>query len=217
MKPPFSYSNLSLYAACAQRHYFERVLAIKPLEQSTSPAAERGVLLHKMCEDYTNNLIQELPPELARWRPVLDKLRNSNTKSELKLAVSINMEPVPYDSPDAFFYGVIDTLELADWMACVGDWKSGKERDYTQQLKFYTMLVLINFPQLRTIKTRIRYIDLGVSASGPEFGRANLDSLWAEFQELATRAVSDHIHAPTPNVHCTWCPYSKKAMAICKW
>ena len=217
MKPPFSYSNLSSYNSCPQRHHFERGLNIKPLDESPHPAALRGVELHRACEEYTLGTIDILPNELLRFRPILDKLKASGARAEVKYAVDKDCKPVPYDSPDAYFYGIIDTLELSAAIGCVGDWKSGKERDYSQQLKFYAMLVLANHPELAVCRSRIRYIDLGLSSSGAEYGRANVPTIFAEFNALAERAVNDHIRAPRPSDLCVWCPYSKRKMNICKW
>jgi hypothetical protein len=206
-----------MYAACAARHHYERGLKLKPLEPVVSPAADRGILLHKACEEFIAGEITELPNDLVRFRPILERLKTSGAKSEVKLASNINMEPVPYDSPDAYFYGIIDTLEFAIKSAMVGDWKSGKARDYNPQLAFYTMLTFINYPEIESVKTRIRYIDLGLSTNCLDYTRGDLQRLWDNAMILVTRMNKDRIHAPTPGDYCIWCPYSKRKMNVCKW
>lgn len=217
IKPPYSYSNLALYTACAARHHYERGLKLKPLEQVASPAADRGILLHKACEDFIAGEITTLPHDLHRFLPILERLKATGAKSEIHLASDKNQNPVSYDSPDAYFYGIIDTLELSNIVAMVGDWKSGKARDYNPQLAFYTMLVLINYPEIQTVKTRIRYIDLGLSSNCLEYTRKDLQHLWDNTMALVERMNRDRIHAPTPGDHCIWCPYSKRKMNVCKW
>jgi PD-(D/E)XK nuclease superfamily len=217
IKPPYSYSNLALYEHCAAKHNYQRILNLKPPEDTTHPAAMRGTMLHEACELFISGKITELPIELYQFRPVLEKLKAQGAQSEVKLACTINMEPCAYDSPDAYFYGIIDTLELAGTTAQVGDWKSGKKNDYSKQLAFYTLLLFINNPSIKGIVTRIRYIDLGISEPGTSYTRRDIPTLWEKYTKIVDRMTSDRIRSPTPNEYCRYCPYSKQQMGICKW
>lgn len=217
IKPPYSYSHLALYEGCAYKHNLQRILKIQPPEAPDTTASDRGTFLHEACESYINKDIETLPHEIQQFKPVLDKLRAQGAKSEVKLACKIDMTPCEYEDPEAFFYGVIDTLEISVLIAQVGDWKSGKRRDYSSQLSFYAMLTLINFPQLKTVMTRIRYLDLGLSEAGSEYTRRDLDTLFAKWKLTVERMTKDKIRSPTPGDHCRWCPYNAKKMGVCKW
>jgi CRISPR/Cas system-associated exonuclease Cas4 (RecB family) len=217
IKPPYSYSNLALYEFCAAKHNYQRILKLKPLEDTTHPAAMRGTMLHEACESFIKGEVSELPRELSQFKPVLEKLKAQGAQCEVKLACTIDMEPCAYDSPDAYFYGIIDTLELSGTTAQVGDWKSGKKNDYSSQLGFYTMLLFINYPMIKDIATRIRYIDLGVSEPGVQYNRRDEPKLWEKYTKIVQRMTSDRIRSPTPNEYCRYCPYSKGQMNICKW
>jgi hypothetical protein len=173
-------------------------------------------MLHEACEAYINGEITVVPAELKGFLPVLDKLKAQGAKSEVQLACTINREPCAYDSPDAYFYGVIDTLEVEGRVSQVGDWKSGKERDYSNQLAFYTMLQFINSDSSR-IMTRIRYLDLVKSVPGTTYNRSDLDFLWLKFTSVADRMVKDRIRSPRPNEFCRYCPFNKNKMGLCKW
>lgn len=217
LKPPYSYSNLAQYSACAARHNYERILKLKPLEDTQHPAAARGTSLHEICDKYTKGEITVLPSELSRFKPVLDKLVNVGALAEVKLAITRDLQPCDYDDPNAYFYGIIDTLELDGPQACVGDWKSGKERDYSHQLRFYTLLVFISYPDVNLIHTRIRYIDLYKSVPGISYSRPHVSQIMAEFSYIVDRMLKDRIRAPTPSDICGWCPYNKQKLGICKW
>jgi hypothetical protein len=217
IKPPYSYSNLALYESCAAKHNYQRILGLKPPEDLTHPAAMRGTMLHEACESFIEGKIVELPRELVQFRPVLEKLKAQGAKSEVKLACTIDMEPCAYDDPNAYFYGIIDTLEVEGSTAQVGDWKSGKKNDYSSQLAFYTLLQFINNPDIKNIVTRIRYIDLGISEPGLTYSRRDVPILWEKYTKIVERMTSDRIRSPTPNEYCRYCPYSKVQMGICKW
>ena len=217
IKPPYSYSHLALYDGCAFKHNLQRILEVHPAEPQDTKAADRGTMLHEACEAYITGEVEIIPTEIAQFKPVLDKLRKSGAKCEVRLACTEDMQPCEYDDPDAFFYGVIDTLELGELVMQVGDWKSGKKRDYSSQLSFYAMLVLINYPKVKTVMTRIRYLDLAVSTPGFEHGRRGLPALFDKWKLTVSRMVKDKIRSPTPGDHCKWCPYNAKKMGICKW
>jgi PD-(D/E)XK nuclease superfamily len=217
LAPPYSYSNLALYESCSAKHNYQRILGLKPPEEITHPAAMRGTMLHEACESFILGKITELPKELYQWRPVLEKLKAQGAKSEVKLACTIDMQPCDYNDPNAYFYGIIDTLEITGTTAQVGDWKTGKKNDYSNQLAFYTLLLFINFPDIKNIVTRIRYIDLETSEPGATYTRRDVPILRDKYTEIVQRMTSDRIRSPTPNEWCKYCPYSKGQMGICKW
>jgi hypothetical protein len=217
IKPPYSYSHLALYESCAAKHNYQRILGLKPPEDITHPAAMRGTMLHEACESFIAGTITELPRELYQFRPVLEKLKAQGARSEVKVACTIDMQPCDYNDPNAYFYGIIDTLEITGTTAQVGDWKSGKKNDYSNQLAFYTLLLFINNPSIKDIVTRVRYIDLGISEPGLKYSRRDLPKLWEKYTRIVERMTSDRIRSPTPNEWCKYCPYSKTQMGICKW
>jgi len=200
-----SYSRIKCYTQCPAKYKYKYKLKLAG-GATDVVASSRGTLLHSAAEEFILGLSTELPVELQKWEKVLTKLRDEGCQSEVKIEI-----------PEHDIHGTLDTLQVQDTTAEVGDWKSGQVRDYSSQLKFYAMLVFYAKPQVNTVSTRVRYIDKGKSVPGPTYSRKELPAIHAEFKAMIDRMNKDPVCAPNPSSLCAFCPYSKKASGICKW
>jgi len=212
-----SYSKVSLFTLCASRYRYKYILKLP--DQGSGDAANRGSMLHELLEKYLLQETKTLPAELIKWEKILDKMISDDVKTEVQLAVDINLEPCDFDSPDAYFRGIIDTLETRDegrFME-VGDWKSGKLRDYSSQLKFYVLLIFLCYPKVQRVGTRIRYIDAYKSIPGAMYQRSDMPAILEHFKAISNRMMTSKVFSPNPSSLCKYCPYNKNAGGPCKW
>lgn len=211
----FSYSKISTYTLCPAKYRYKYLLKLQGNDSGT--AAERGTMIHEFAEKYVLRETDDLPSELIRWQKVLDKMREDEILCEVPLAVDSNFVPCDFDSPDAHLRGLLDNLQIKIDFAEIGDWKTGKVRDYSTQMKFYTLLVFLCYPEINRVATRIRFIDHHKSVPGTVFTRKDIPMLIDEWGKIIKRMSDSKIFSPNPSTMCNYCPYNKKSGGPCKW
>lgn len=200
-----SYSALKLYMQCPARHKYQRILKLPGAEVNRT-AADRGSLLHQAAEHYILKKTDDLPSELLKWEKVLNKLREDGTIPEMVIEL-----------PEHNLKGILDTVNITGSIAEVADWKSGSERDYSMQLRFYAMLLMLAKPEISEVRTRVRYLDKGKSVIGTTYTRKALSAIKQEFDAMLQRMETDPVRAPNPSSLCAFCPYKKPTGGPCKW
>jgi hypothetical protein len=101
--------------------------------------------------------------------------------------------------------------------AHVLDWKTGKEREYGEQLKLYATMILASHPEVDTVTTEICYIDLNKQSPYPEYKRKEFPDLQAWLSARVGKLENDDIFAPKPSYGCRWCHFRKSNGGPCQW
>jgi len=208
-----SYSSIKSYETCPFKYKLTR---IEHLKEPSGPDAERGVAIHSEFE----NAILALPlldSSRSWWLDYIDELKAKKAMPEYKFAITKNGSACDYASDNAVFRGIIDVLCINDKTATVSDWKTGKERDYSDQLKVYATVVFLIFPYVDKVITQIDYIDHNKHVPGVVFTRDQLPALCTDLDFRIETIVNDDIYAPNPNANCRWCHFRKDNGGPCKW
>lgn len=184
-----SYSSLSLYNRCPQAYKYKYVDKLVP-NLPPSEALQRGSQIHKDIEaglttsEATRWAAQVAP--VSKTKIVANKLR-INWKSpyvvqnEVKIGIDQQSKPCEFDSPDCFYRGVIDRVNIhfsrdllnhqmatskLDLNACVDDvsiydWKTGKvyKAKGLRQLGFYALYYFVKYPNLKTVVGHLCNVD----------------------------------------------------------
>jgi hypothetical protein len=174
-------------------------------------------MLHSLLEKYLLQETTELPAELIKWKKVLDKMISDGVKTEIQLAVDSNLNPCDFDSEDVWLRAILDTLEIKGDFAEIGDFKTGKVRDYSSQLKFYSLLVFLCYPEIQRIGTRIRFLDANKSVPGISYARRDIPSLLDHWIKIIDRMTQSKVYSPNPSSLCKYCPYNRNNGGPCKW
>lgn len=210
----FSFSRLKTYDQCPAKYKFAY---IDKIPQPSGPAAERGKMIHAEIEELVkgglplfSEITEYLEPKILDWR-------NKDAQAEMEFAVDKKWNEVPYDSPDAMFRGVIDLYYEQDNVATVLDHKTGKERDYTDQLIAYATVIFSIKPHIDNILPVIEFIDKKKTVNYKPFDNKALRTMQMDLEFQFLRIEQDTIFAPNPGYLCNYCHYRKNNGGPCKW
>jgi RecB family exonuclease len=209
-----SNSSLKLYAGCPARYKF---LRIDKLPEGESDAANRGVDIHKVIEGYVLGTGQLTEP-LSYMAPLLDDLRSRRAEPEVPFSMTRDWEPVAFDDERARFRGIIDLLvPMSATTLTLLDWKSGKERDYSSQLRRYSAVTLEARPRLASIEMGIYYTDLRKSKKHGVMKQGEQVAELAKLDMEMTKVENDKTFAPNPSDACRWCHFRRGNGGPCRW
>lgn len=210
----YSYSAVKLYEQCPSRYKFSR---IDRLQEPSGDAATRGSLIHSEIEaiikgelPLVSDVVQYLVPQLNKWKL-------SNAQSEMQFAIDDKWNLVDYKDKNAWFRGVIDLYFEENDVATVLDFKTGKERDYSDQVIVYAAIVLATKPHINRVNLAIEFLD---SQKNVQYARITRDELGKYKDELANRINTinkDNIFAANPSGLCKFCHFRKSNGGPCKW
>ncbi len=184
----------------------EAVLRRTPVAEAL--AAGRANLL----SDEERARFDELAAPIARFADRIESFKaRRRVRQELiehRLAVTFDLSPTEFVSPDAFFRGVWDAGYLFDdGVLAVVDHKSGVRRpgaDYADQLGGYATLAAAHMVYVRKLWLGVHFVAEAALEWSPPVDVAEVRAAVAPrllaYIEEAARAVKDR----TPNVS-TWC------------
>lgn len=240
---PWSLSKSDLAAKCPfafKLRYLDKVPRKEGKEAKIGTAAHRVQELILRGEDPRHALeaaLTEMPQLLEEERAVVEDLLPAYTAFyermlrfkdrypikaeyfEQEWAVNRAFEAVPYDSPDAFFRGIVDyALHVEQGYLVVIDHKSGKRKpvsNYANQLDCYAVLGLATFPELTGVHAALHYmkakeLDWHVLRRADEI-RKMLKSYTRHL--LTERAERLEGYNPKPGPLCKWCDYLQSCPA----
>lgn len=234
---PWSLSKSDLAAKCPyafKLRYLDKVARREGKEAKIGTAAHTVQELILRGEDPRIALqaaFDEMPQLLEEERAVVEELLPAYTAFyermqrfkdrypvraeyfEQEWAVNENFEAVPYDSPEAFFRGIVDyALVTEQNYLIVIDHKSGKRKpvsNYANQLDSYAVLGLAVHPELTGVHAALHYmkakeLDWHTLRRAHEI-RSMLKSYTRDF--LRKRAEKLEGYPTQTSPLCKWCDY----------
>jgi CRISPR/Cas system-associated exonuclease Cas4 (RecB family) len=210
----YSYSTIKLYEQCPRKFKFSK---IDRLPDSSGEAANRGKLIHAEIETLLKGGLPMFSDEIAYLEDKLTRWVKLKAASEMTIAIDHDWKLVAYSDPTAMFRGVID-LYLEDGPeATIIDFKTGKHRDYSDQVSVYAAVVMACKPHIEYVKTSIEFIDLAKTDNYKLITRSDLRVLQLELKNRIQALEKDKIHAANPSYLCNYCNYRKNNGGPCKW
>jgi len=261
IKNGWSFSRYSVYKLCPAKARYQ---IIDKLPQGDAPPLDRGSLIHKQAECYIkgeampyvdeawttfpklnkDGSIPEgmkmikagvMPPQLARFRLMLDQARDRYKKKALAALVEGTWA----------FTKDWEVCSPTDWDRCwlrikvdyaheekgqilfIKDWKTGKFNDrdneaYLQTLQLYSLGGMLAMPHIKEARPSLVYLDQGlihppVDEEPLIYTRADIPKLKKLWTERAAPMFADTVFAPRPNDKCRWCAYSKVKGGPCQY
>lgn len=111
--------------------------------------------------------------------------------------------------PGVTLSGHVDLLSIRGTVARAGDWKTGrKDSDYSQQMRGYATLVLLDDPQLTEVTVTVLWVREG-DIENYTMTRAQCEEWLREL--IATVVNWDEIYRP--GTQCNYCPRSHECPA----
>ncbi len=211
----WSMSRYNSYTECPYK--FNEVTIKKVIPFITSPAMERGKVIHKLGEDYLNGDIKSLPVEYKKFSREMQQLRKNKAITEERWAFDSNWNLISdYFHPKVWLRVTIDVHDISGPVVPVIDFKTGKAYDgYDKQIELYNTSIFAAYEGVEKAVGQLWYLDYGIKKDAGEVSSdqfAELKKLWYD----RTRPMfHDKKFLPKPNQWCSRCPVNKKNGGTC--
>jgi ATP-dependent exoDNAse (exonuclease V) beta subunit len=131
---------------------------------------------------------------------------------ERQFALTKNLTPTTFGAQDAWVRGIIDIGVVHGNKALVADWKTGKIRPDSDQLKLFAAFIFEHYKEVERVSTV--YVWLAHNKVTKEkYTRADLPGIWQHFMGKANRleqAYAKDKWIPKPSGLCGWCGAGQK-------
>jgi len=216
----WSHSVLESFETCPWRHYLTKVT--KEVSEHAGEAMLRGRRLHGDFEARVKTG-RSLPAELARHEPIVARLEaiGGRMEAETQMALNINYKQVPWfgKGPNTpWVRAVTDVSVFKGTKAFVGDWKTGKRKTDSTQLRLSAVVLFAVHPWLEEIRNSFIWIDAPPEDrfTNATFHRSEASGIWREFLPRVARLEAAHVnnqwpkrpsglcraHCPVPRAKC---------------
>ena len=210
MKVTWSHSSLKDYEGCAKRYQEVKVLKNFPFVEND--ATRYGTEFHKAAEDYIQDGVV-LPEQFNFAKATLDALiaKPGRKMCELQMALTTDLKPCDWKSPDAWVRGIADLVIVDDenMTAWVVDYKTGNNKyPDREQLKLMSLMVFAHMPHIRKVNSALLFVvkdDMVRHAMTLDQAEAE----WWQYRERVARIEQAHdagVWNPRPSPLCPWCP-----------
>lgn len=215
--PPWSYSSLTAYETCPKRYYLTRVS--KEIKEPGTDATKWGVEVHTALE-YRVKDGTVLPESMQKWEPSCARILSygGDVFTERQYALTQDFRPTGWFDKDAWVRGIVDVGVLLGDRAVVLDWKTGKPKTDSDQLKLFAAFVMHSEPQIDRVSTSFVWL-AHKKVTKEKFTRADISTIWQGFlprtRRLELAYERDKWEAKPSGLCKNWCPVGKERCNFC--
>lgn len=212
----WSHSLLNGFETCPRRHYLTRVT--KQVSEPQTEATTHGNEVHKAIELHLKGE-KGLPEKYKQYAPLVNRCAQAQGKKlvEWKFALTDKLKETGYFAKDVWCRGVIDFGVVTPTKASVVDWKTGKPKPDSDQLKLFAGVVFAAFPHVQTVDTGFAWL-AHKRFDREVFHRRDIPVIWNTFLPKVARleaAEKNNDWPPRPSGLCgKWCPVPR---ALCEF
>lgn len=206
MSFPITFSHLENYRNCPRQFYERYVLKIHPFVETE--ATRWGNTVHKAIEDCINDGTP-LPVGMQQWQKYVNTVKATPGEKYVEKEYALDNNFLPTTWAGSWTRGKGDLCIVNKSTGLILDWKTGKYKPGSEQLRLYAAMLFAHHPELATVHTR--YVWLATKQETPEtIHRDQLPEVW---QSLLPRyrsiesALERDAWPPRPSGLCRgWCP-----------
>lgn len=206
---PFSWSPsaISDFITCPRSYAAKRFYLTVPYVESE--AMRQGTIEHKHLEDRLR-LNKPLPKGYERGEKYCRAFESAGGKviAEQELAIDRSMNFVSWFSTQAWGRCKIDITSVYPIKVFCGDWKTGKIREDSLQLKINACFLSLKHKNVEEYVTRYIWLKFG-QTTGKDFPAAEIPALWDEVLSWVKRMEESwriEQFDPKPSGLCkNWC------------
>lgn len=203
----WSYSRFNDWVKCPRKAKYKYV---DKLKEPPSAAADRGIRMHLLCTQYLEGKLPKVPEELHYIAPLLNTLKDKFVACEQQLAFKKDWTPTGWFDYDVYVRVKSDIIALDDpenpTEAMIIDLKTGKQRQYDDQLELYALGAMCQHPTVKTVKVGIWYIDSGEKTE-KTYIRDDYNDLVSAWTSRVDPMLNDTTFAIGRNPDCKWCHF----------
>lgn len=172
-----------------------------------------GNKVHKALELRVRDKTK-LPDEMNKWEPLAAMFdTRPNVFVETRFALTRNLTPTQWNAPDTWCRGIVDVGFRTDKRAFLGDWKTGKIKHDSSQLKMSAGAYMKSNPFIEQTTTGFVWLPDN-KLTKETFTRDDLPEIWDGFITRSSRLESAYKSdkwLPKPSGLCNgWCPVGKE-------
>jgi hypothetical protein len=163
---------------------------------------------------------QPLPEKFKDYRPLTQRIKMTPGKKivEQKIALTKGFAQTTYFGNDVWLRAVIDVGVIQPTKAVVMDWKTGKPKTDSDQMKLFAAVAFQTYPHIESVDTA--FVWLGHNKIDKQtFKRDETPVIWQDFTRRVSRiehAVKSGDFPPKPSGLCReWCPVGRKLCEFC--
>lgn len=208
MSVAWSYSVLTAFETCPRRYKLTKVT--KEVVEPQTEATIHGNAVHKALE---LNVAKgtPLPDKFKQYEPFTQAVIRSEgvKRAEMKFGLTKQLTPTTFFAKDVWLRGVFDLVVERPKTAIILDWKTGKPKPDSDQLKLFAAAAFTLMPRLETVRTGFAWLAHN-KLDTETFTKDDVPELWSEFKPRVARiniAVENDQFPPKPSGLCkNWCP-----------
>jgi len=203
----WSYSSLQKFKNCPKRFYEEKVV------RSVKPApTEQTLWGEQVHAGFDKALSKGAPMEgaLAPYAPTAKRFSHvkGTLRTEQQLAINNALKPVEWFARDVWCRGILDAVWIDGEVGKIVDWKTGKRRGGSDQLKLFALLLFAHEPQVERVNVSFVWLQTG-KMDVEKYKRSDIPILWQDFLADVRRLETAHRNSswvPRPSGLCSYCP-----------
>ena len=205
---PWSFSSLNKFATCPNQYYETKVLG--NFKDEPGEVAIWGTYVHKCIEDLVNDGVV-MPDNTQTYMPQINRALHEQLapfiRAEVEMALDNKFQPCEWNV--AWVRGIIDLLKIYETTAWAIDWKLGKVKPDSKQLKLFALLIFHHYPQVMTVHTSFEWLQFK-DHTEDTFTRDQIPELWMAFKPDLTQYVqafrTDTWQKRPSGLCFGWCP-----------
>ena len=208
---PWSYSTYEAYHTCP-RAFYEIKIAKNYVEDKNKSYLLWGNAVHNALEKRVGEGLS-LPENMQQWEPLAVSLvaAPGDKYCELQTAVTAALQPTGFWDADAWSRGKEDIVIVNGSRGLSIDYKTGKRKTDTQQLKASAGRVFAMFPAVEVLTTAYAWLgDSAVKWDKAQYTRADIPKIWDEFRPRVAEMEWSVEHNAWPAKPSGLCKKSRK-------
>jgi hypothetical protein len=191
----------------------------RKVKEPQTEATVWGNKVHKALEDFARSG-KPLTPDMEKYAKYVNKILSYEGKKvvEERVALDRNFRQTTWMAKDVWVRGIIDIGVVGSEKAYLLDWKTGKRRPDSNQLKLFAALAFAMYPWIDKVVTGFIWLKSG-EFDKEVFTRDQLPEIWNEFMPRLARvaiAYDQDKWTPKPSGLCkNWCPVGRQNCEFC--
>lgn len=209
--PAWSYSSLTKFETCPKQYYHVKVA--KDVVDAPTEATLWGNKIHEHLEQRVRDGTP-LPEALSGYERIaaLIEAHEGLKLVEQQLAINSALQPTGWFDSDVWCRGIVDVGVVNGATGVLLDYKTGKRRPESSQLKLFAALAFASYPQLEVVHTGFVWLKHN-AIDKEKFTRNEVPMIWREFVprvQRLERAFEEDKFPPKPSGLCAnYCPVPK--------
>lgn len=204
----WSYTSLTAFETCPRRYYHTRVA--KDVVEPETEALTWGNAVHKALEKRVLVNVP-LPTGMTQWEGLVDRLLKvpGSVFAERKLAFDRNLKQTSWFDKAAWVRGIIDVGIIQPTTVIALDYKTGKPKPDSDQLRLFAALLFAAHQASEIVKTGFLWLQTN-EVTKEEFKREQVTDIWNTFIPRVAKLEDAHSNNDWPvrpsGLCRNWCP-----------